>query len=470
MTLRGLVSLLVCLLVAGAVALSLPRLEGDAPVVSGPSSVSIGRAGRTITIDISDAGSGLRLLDIRIQPAQKPGASKVLVAKQYPGSFLRGGSRTTTPERIELELDARRLALADGSAEIIVRVRDYAWRGALEGNQTELRIPVVVDTQPPRIRIASGLTYARRGGAGLAIYSVAGDATTDGVRIGNAFFRGYPLPRAARRPTGVAPGDTVRVALFALPVEGERGARVEVVASDAAGNQATATFPARISERRFPNDEIRLSTRFLERVPPPLARASGLHREDGDLIDTFQRVNGELRSRNESQIREIVAGSGPDLPWRGAFLQMRNTSVTSQFAELRSYTVAEAGGGRRHVSSARHYGFDLASTRNAEVPAANAGRVLFGGELGIYGRTVILDHGLGLTTLYAHLSRIDVEPGESVERGQRIGLSGSTGLAGGDHLHFAVLVGPVYVDPLEWFDRKWIDVKFEGPLGLDDAA
>ena len=88
--------------------------------------------------------------------------------------------------------------------------------------------------------------------------------------------------------------------------------------------------------------------------------------------------------------------------------------------------------------------------------AANSGRVAFEGDLGIYGNCVLVDHGLGVTSLYGHLSRLDVAAGDRVSRGQTLGLSGDTGLAGGDHLHFAILVGGTYVDPLEWWDAKWV--------------
>jgi murein DD-endopeptidase MepM/ murein hydrolase activator NlpD len=236
------------------------------------------------------------------------------------------------------------------------------------------------------------------------------------------------------------------------------------VATDAAGNESVVGFPARIRERSFPLEEIRLSDRFLEKVPPPLARESGL--EGKTPLETFQRVNRELRARNEARIREIVAGSGSQVQWLGTFEQMANTSVTSLFAELRSYTVAKGGEKRREVSSARHYGFDLASTAHAAVTAANGGRVLYAGPLGIYGNTVVLDHGLGLTTLYGHLSNIAVEEGEYVAKGGELGRSGKTGLAGGDHLHFAILVAETYVDPLEWWDPKWVAAHVETPLGI----
>ena len=130
---------------------------------------------------------------------------------------------------------------------------------------------------------------------------------------------------------------------------------------------------------------------------------------------------------------------------------MRGSKVTSQFAELRNYLRY----GKR-ASQARHYGYDLASTTRAPITASNDGTVVFAGDNGIYGNLVLIDHGLGITTLYGHLSSLDVAVGDRVERGQTLGRSGATGLAGGDHLHFAVLVGQTYVDPLEWWDRRWI--------------
>jgi murein DD-endopeptidase MepM/ murein hydrolase activator NlpD len=90
------------------------------------------------------------------------------------------------------------------------------------------------------------------------------------------------------------------------------------------------------------------------------------------------------------------------------------------------------------------------------VPAANSGVVVFTGELGIYGQTVILDHGFGLFTMYSHLSRITAQKGDRVAKDAVIGNTGSTGLAGGDHLHFSVLVQNTFVDPVEWWDPHWI--------------
>jgi murein DD-endopeptidase MepM/ murein hydrolase activator NlpD len=158
-----------------------------------------------------------------------------------------------------------------------------------------------------------------------------------------------------------------------------------------------------------------------------------------------------MRAANEARIRELTADSAPERLWDGAFRQLANSKVTSRFAERRTYFI-----GGQAVSRATHFGYDLAALASSPITAANAGRVVYAGDLGIYGNTVLIDHGLGLATLYGHLSSVDVSEGDRVEAGQTLGLSGATGLAGGDHLHFAILVGGHYVDPLEWWDAEWV--------------
>jgi murein DD-endopeptidase MepM/ murein hydrolase activator NlpD len=88
--------------------------------------------------------------------------------------------------------------------------------------------------------------------------------------------------------------------------------------------------------------------------------------------------------------------------------------------------------------------------------AAQRGVVVHAAYLGIYGNCVIIDHGLGVQTLYGHMSSLGVKVGDKVEKGQEIGRSGMTGLAAGDHLHFTVLVDGTPVNPVEWWDMKWM--------------
>jgi hypothetical protein len=337
------------------------------------------------------------------------------------------------------------MGLPEGESTLVLAARDGSWSGFGEGNSAELEIPVQVDTRPPRVTIESGLTYVRRGGSALLAYRVDEDAVRSGVRVGDAFF-----PGVGRDGGG-------RVAVFAIPVEAADSPLVEVVGIDDFGNETALPFDARIQDRKIPTVPIGLSDPFLMRVSQTFGGAEDA--PSSTPLALFQWVNTELRAQNEARIAETIPEPS-ETQWSGGFEQMRGSKVTSEFAELREYTLR----GQR-VSRARHYGYDLASTSRAPITASNAGTVIHAGELGIYGNLVLIDHGLGITTLYGHLSSIEVAKGERVERGQILGRSGATGLAGGDHLHFAVIVGQTYVDPLEWWDPKWVRDHIESRLG-----
>jgi len=91
------------------------------------------------------------------------------------------------------------------------------------------------------------------------------------------------------------------------------------------------------------------------------------------------------------------------------------------------------------------------------VLAANRGRIQHAGWLGIFGNCVIVDHGMGLQSLYAHLSSIDVAVGQIVDTDQQLGRSGATGLAGGDHLHFTMLLHGRAITPVDWWSSQWVE-------------
>ncbi|MEZ4484468.1 MAG: M23 family metallopeptidase [Syntrophotaleaceae bacterium] len=128
--------------------------------------------------------------------------------------------------------------------------------------------------------------------------------------------------------------------------------------------------------------------------------------------------------------------------WQGAFLRLPNAANRAGFNEQRSYLY-----GGNKVDQQTHLGIDLASLANSPVPAANSGKVVFADYLGIYGNCVIVDHGLGLQTLYAHLSTIDANVGDQVDKGSILGRTGATGMAGGDHLHYGVTIAGIPVNP-----------------------
>jgi murein DD-endopeptidase MepM/ murein hydrolase activator NlpD len=445
---RSASGVVVLLLVAVAtIAIGMARCEGTPPIVETESPIVIGAGPRTVTVEVADAGAGLRKLSASIVHA---GGEAPLAGRDFGGSPLPYLGAHTKQESVELSIDAKALGLASGDAKLRLVARDLAWRDFGAGNETIVEVPLTIDYRPPTLTLAPGITYAKRAGSVALVYDVSDDTERDGVQVADRFYPSVPVTGE-----GVPPGR--RYALFPLSQELESDVKIEVIAVDHAGNQTTRTPQINIKGRVYPNETIVLSQRFLEQKVTDLAAATGVN--DSDKLKAFQEINTRIRRENEEKIRSVIAESAPGPLFTEAFAQMPDSQVRSAFAERRSYMLDG-----EKVSESIHYGYDLASLAGAPIPASNAGRVLFADELGIYGNCVIVDHGLGLHTLYGHLSNIDVKAGDVVEKGQTLGQSGQTGLAGGDHLHFAILLRGVYVDPVEWWDPKWVREHALGPL------
>jgi murein DD-endopeptidase MepM/ murein hydrolase activator NlpD len=234
------------------------------------------------------------------------------------------------------------------------------------------------------------------------------------------------------------------------------------VATDKAGNTREMPLVYELKNVRYKKSTIAISENFLQTKIAPLLSDVGARQ--GTPRDVFLRVNKGLRKENEDKITAITMKTTPSILWKGAFSQLSNSKVEANFADARTYTY-----NNEPIDTAYHLGYDLSVTKHYPVEAANSGTVAFVGDLGIYGNAVILDHGLGLFTLYGHLSSIDVKAGDPIKQRQIIGKTGETGLAAGDHLHFGVYLHGVAVLPVEWWDQKWIDdnitPKLEGQSG-----
>jgi murein DD-endopeptidase MepM/ murein hydrolase activator NlpD len=244
----------------------------------------------------------------------------------------------------------------------------------------------------------------------------------------------------------------VRVAFFALLYDQPVDTPMHLFARDEAGNAARADFEYRTFPKPARQSTIPLDDKFLDRVVPAILAGTTEIKPEGSTIDKFLAINGELRRKNAAKIASFAAQSAPELYWRGVvFHPFTNSAVESAFADRRTYTYQG-----KEIDHQTHLGFDLASYTTTPIVAANRGKVVFAEELGIYGNCVIIDHGMGVQSLYAHLSQIGVKPGDMVDKDQQIGRSGMTGLAGGDHLHFTMLVNGQMVNPVEWWDAHWI--------------
>jgi murein DD-endopeptidase MepM/ murein hydrolase activator NlpD len=224
-----------------------------------------------------------------------------------------------------------------------------------------------------------------------------------------------------------------------------------VLARDYAGNETRITPPCLIKEKKFRSDKMNLSETFLQQKMPEFQVMAPVLQGKTPL-EIFSYVNSEMRNDNFRSIQSICQKSTPKILWEGTFLRMRNASPMALFGDKRTYVVA----GKDFAISV-HAGVDLASVANAAIEAANSGIVVFAGPLGIYGNAIIIDHGLGIFSLYGHLSSINTATGKNVKKEEVIGHSGTSGLAGGDHLHFSIIVGGQFVNPQEWWDVHWIE-------------
>ncbi len=419
-TIKVAVPILLVLIGAG-VGLKLTKFESGKPWVrmSGDTAV----LGPELVFQSGDAKSGLKKLRVEAVQAGKS-------AEFWSGSLP--PSTHETEQKISLRpLPA---GLSDGEVLIRITAEDRSWNG---GNVTVLEKKMIIDTKPPRLTVLGGPHYVNQGGTGCVAFTSDEAPASSGIRVGDADFAGFPL-ESGRILTFFALGSGV-------PAD----VSFQAVAADAAGNRTSLAFRPNVKKKIFRTDKVDITDKFLADVLPYFKERDA--KLQGSDLEVFLTLNRDQRVRDADRIRAICRETAPKMFWSGAFLRLPNSKPMARYGDERTYF--HDG---KEIDRQTHLGVDLASLVHSQVPAANAGRVAFAGSLGIYGEAVILDHGLGLFSLYAHLSRIDVAAGQDVTRGAVIGLIGSTGMAGGEHLHFAMIVQGVFVNPVEWWDEHWI--------------
>lgn len=410
---------LLIVLVAGGVLLWLFKFESEKPAVG------LAAEGRFVPAElklrVEDRKSGLAALTVEAVQGER---TVGLIEEDYPDG----------PALIERTLAMRPVpeGLSDGELRLRITARDRSWRR----NATILDKVLVLDTRPPRPVALGGPHYVNQGGAGLVVVAGGEGSSSAGVQVGEAWFSGYPL------------GGNRFAVCFALPPGLPRDVSFLARAEDEAGNRGEAPFRPNVKPRPPRRDRIELSDGFLANVIPYFkGQDPSLQGSD---IEVFLAVNRTQRGADAERIRTICRTSAPERLWSGAFSRMLGKPMAG-FGEERTYHYRG-----EEVDRQVHLGVDIASLVQSPVPAGNGGRVVLAGPLGIYGETVILDHGWGLFSMYSHLSAIDVSPGAAVAKGDVLGRTGQTGMAGGDHLHFAVIVQGVFVDPVEWWDPHWV--------------
>jgi murein DD-endopeptidase MepM/ murein hydrolase activator NlpD len=429
--------------ISGGVAwVSAGRAPG--PVIDILEPTVIGQTG-TLSLAVDTPDGALNRLDVTLEQGGMKTAVFTLTADN--GSELTRESS----ERLRLTRPIGKQQFAElkaGTAKInVVAVRPvlFGYREAESAASRDIEVRLT----PPQIAVLSLHHFINHGGTEMVVYRVNPASAESGVRVGEHEYPGFPASGA-----GIDNADpALRVAFLALLWDQDLNAPITVFARDEIGNEGNGTFDHRVFPKVFRKSRIELDDSFLGRVVPAILHNSTELTVDDptNLIASYLRINRELRRTNNETIAALAAKTAPEILWRGAFKQLLSTAVEAGFADQRTYVY-----GGQDVDQQVHLGFDLASTLAAPVLAANRGRVLHASWLGIYGNCVILDHGMGLQSLYAHLSSIDVQVGDLVERDQQLGRSGATGLAGGDHLHFTMLLGGNAITPIDWWSDQWV--------------
>lgn len=406
----------------------------------------------SLSFEIGDQNSGL--YEVVVRARQRNKVTQLLRKK------LNGSSH----EKFDLALPGQNGGVEEGHP---VTLELRAFDSAFWMNSAERDIVLPVDFRKPKVEVLSTQHNARQGGSQIVFYRVFDEETAiSGVKVGSRTFQGFP----ARGIDPELEDDSLFVVIYAIDLALERENPVlKAFAEDRVGNAASQSFYNKVAPRTARSINVKLRDDFLRSAVSGLADAKvqelvsapkqgpvkpivfkGAPGSKELLLDKFRFVNDQLRRANDDELVSRLKGPRHDRYWEGAFMTPRWT-VLSGFGNRVSY-IFEG----ENIAQSLQRGFEfLVTSGDKEVYAANDGIVIFSDYVGTYGRVVAIDHGLGLSSIYAHLESSSVGQGERVGRGQSIGVAGKTGFAQELGFYFEMRVQGVAVDPSEWWDNDW---------------
>lgn len=327
-----------------------------------------------------------------------------------------------------------------------IRASDTSKWNYLAGNSSEKVIQLKIDYRRPNVNVIANSYSITQGGSALVIFQASDDDALAElyVQAGGHKFKAEPYKE-----------EGYYVALIAWPFT-EESFQAKVIAEDKAGNKRTTEVPLYLKNRQYRVSKIKASDKFIDGKITDLAEQDPKYMKE-DRIERFKAVNETMRIDNENLIHRLASKVSDEIvdSWNiKPFYPLKNGQKVASFGDHRYYYLKDK---KDIISESYHLGYDMASTKMAPIIASNDGVVVFADYNGIYGNMPLIDHGLGLYTLYGHCSTLFVKEGDEVHAGQMIAKTGTTGLAMGDHLHFGILVQGIEVRPVEWLDKKWIN-------------
>ncbi len=411
------------------------------PVVRGVEAFNFLPVDKTITLQ----GENLKSIDISVFQSNK----KIVLLKDI---------QAISEKIYKLQIKPKDLKLTDGSAITTVKAKASIIK------KVKYEINSIIDTVPPTLEILKAPSIIYQGSGGFALLMAKG-ADSVFLKLGDKKFMAFEASSAVDlqyepshepwiEPQRAKARSQQRITkkyyvFFPAPFDIKDKSVFYAVAKDQAGNQNVKSLPTSLKTKKFKLSSINIEDSFINSVVSPLLNEINLSEPES----AFKKINEELRKDSLERLINITKKTEPKIIWKERFLQLRNSKVMATYGDERTYLY-----NGKTISKSVHLGYDLASFANAPVEAANTGIARFTGNLGIYGNTIIIDHGLGLMSLYGHLSEIMVTEGQVLKKGEIIAKTGATGFAGGDHLHFGILIHGFEVSPLYWWDSQWIKV------------
>ena len=412
-----------------------PAFEKNKPVVISKNSIYWNLKSK-VNIKLQDE-SGIKYYKVTFKDA---GKDIILDQKVF----------TEVKKDLSLEISPPKLDMfyKGVDTKLEVEVVDNSKWNLLEGNKIVKTIDIKVDTKKPVANVLSNSRYIQRGGSAVIIVKVKDDNLKDAYISFNDKKRFELMPYYK---------DDYYVALIAWPIDIENFSRVNLIAVDRANNKTIAKVPFYLQKKIIKTDRINLSENFIRNISASVLEQS-FEAVPNNIKDIFLYSNKDLRAKNietiEKTALQAMKNKKVDSFNIKAFKRLRGSKTVAGFAERRHYYLDG-----EKINEAWHLGIDWASVKKAPIRASNEGEVIFNSYLGLYGNSIIIDHGMGLASLYAHTSAQSVELGDTINKNQKIANTGATGAVFGDHLHFGILIQGVEANPIEWMDRHWIKVR-----------
>jgi len=328
--------------------------------------------------------------------------------------------------------------------ELTVEAVDASKWNFLSGNKAVKKSVINVDTRRPELIVINNSYKIIKGGVATVVFKTK-DINLKELYIETNFGkRFYPTPFYK---------DDYYVSLLAWPSY-EKSFKATIIARDNAGNIAKSRVRFYLKGKKYRVSKINLKDKFLEGKISDLAEEDNPDSVELSKLERFKYVNEIMRGNNEKVIEDVTSKTQKSRISSfsmKSFYPLKNAAAVASFGDHRYFRYKN-----NLISESYHLGLDLASTAGADVVVSNAGEVVYTQYNGIYGKNIIISHGLGVYSLYGHNSSFLVDEGEQVKSGDVIAKTGMTGLALGDHLHFGMIVQGVEVRPEEWMDKSWM--------------